>query len=430
MSLLTNSSIALFPDGGKAGKLYSLIPSSGDGDFTVARAGDTATRVNEQGLIEVVPANVPRIDFTEGTGCGSLLIEPQRTNVDANSNTFLGTGASVTTGQESPTISGNEGVLLEGDGTSIQPRNARNTTFLSAGKAVISVRAKAGTNDFIALGFQSFTAGSGTDFSYFDLANGTTPTSGARIESLGNGWYQCFSAPYTIDAGDLAGLCSVFVAPSTSDLNFASTAAANGQNVLLYGFQVETGAYGTSYIPTSGSTATRNADVISLTSVPELLGDSEGTIFIEASWINPDEFGHIALSDGTTSNRIYIWPSTGGTRNARLSTAISVGDTGTVSSSSYIISSNTFVKLLGKYATNNLQLYYDGNLVGTDTSVTTYGDATLTNINFADPSSFPFYGRIKALLIYQAALDADTSEVLSSYSTFAEIANNKNYTVL
>ena len=87
MSLLSDSSIALLPDGGKASKLYSLIPSNGTGDFTVVRALDTATRVDENGLIVPVLANVPRIDFAEGTGCGSLLVEPTRENFTTDNST-------------------------------------------------------------------------------------------------------------------------------------------------------------------------------------------------------------------------------------------------------------------------------------------------------------------------------------------------------
>jgi len=49
----------------------------------------SATRVNSDGLIEVVPANSPRFDFDPVTGeCLGLLIEEQRTNLWNNSNDF------------------------------------------------------------------------------------------------------------------------------------------------------------------------------------------------------------------------------------------------------------------------------------------------------------------------------------------------------
>lgn len=394
MSLQDKASIVL-PKGfaGKASVLECWNPNTDTlVGFDVVRA-TTATRVNESGLIESVSANVPRRDFLNG-GCGELLIEPQRTNVEANSNTFIGTGASVTTGQQSPTVAGNEGVLLEGNGTSVQPRNARNITFLSSGEAVISIRAKAGTNDFICLGFQSFTSGSGTAFSYFDLANGTTPTSGARIESLGNGWYQCYSAPYTIDAGDLAGLCSVFITPSTSSLNFASTAAANGQNVLLYGFQAETGAYGTSYIPTSGTAETRNADVESKGLIASLLSDSSGGLYIRGRVFDASVSNIIEVSNSSdaANERVLIdingtnitgKTTDGGVEQATLNAA------GTTDNAEFAVCYN--------YALNSFSIQKGGATAATDSAGTT--PSGLNQVRFTDGST-PFYGRISEIVIF------------------------------
>lgn len=57
MSLLDNASLFLTPNAYKEGKLYSIIPSNGNGDFTVTRA-TTATRVNSAGLVDLVPYNL------------------------------------------------------------------------------------------------------------------------------------------------------------------------------------------------------------------------------------------------------------------------------------------------------------------------------------------------------------------------------------
>lgn len=398
MSLQDKSSIVL-PKGfaGKAGTLECWNPNTDSlVGLSVVRA-TTATRVNESGLIESVSANVPRRDFLNG-GCGELLIEPQRTNVEANSNTFSGTGASVTTGQQSPTAAGNEGVLFEGDGTNIQPRSVKTITFLSSGEAVISVRAKAGTNDFIALGFQTFTAGSGTAFSYFDLANGTTPTSGARIESLGNGWYQCFSAPYTIDAGDLTGICTVFITPSTSSLNFASTAAANGQNVLLYQFQAETGSYGTSVIPTSGAAVTRNADVISDTGLAALLGQSGGGLYFEAQPFILSGVQSFTLSNGTNDNRCQTYFTA-----TQIGLDVVQGGVIQASISGGTPSASAFNKVCTRYAKDDFTIHLGGARVAQDTSGSTFSGTTLSNFTTASATgaSSQFYGRVRELIIFK-----------------------------
>ena len=62
MSLFDSASLVVTPNGTKASKLYSIIPTDGSGDLTVTRA-TTATRVNSSGLIESVANNVPRLDY-------------------------------------------------------------------------------------------------------------------------------------------------------------------------------------------------------------------------------------------------------------------------------------------------------------------------------------------------------------------------------
>lgn len=86
MSLLDTASLVVTPNGTKASKLYSVVPSSGAGDLSVTRA-TTATRVNSSGLIESVASNVPRLDYTNGS-CPSILVEPQRTNLTLYSEQF------------------------------------------------------------------------------------------------------------------------------------------------------------------------------------------------------------------------------------------------------------------------------------------------------------------------------------------------------
>jgi hypothetical protein len=57
MSLLYDASLIITPNAYKESKLYALKPQSGLGDMTVTRA-TTATRVNSEGFIEVVPYNL------------------------------------------------------------------------------------------------------------------------------------------------------------------------------------------------------------------------------------------------------------------------------------------------------------------------------------------------------------------------------------
>ena len=107
MSVYDDASLVLIPSGYKASKLYSVVPTSGDGDLTFSRS-TTATRVNADGLIETVAINTPRLDFTGG-GCGKYLFEPQRTNLYLNSDTLA--TQNITTTADDYTVS------FEGTGT-------------------------------------------------------------------------------------------------------------------------------------------------------------------------------------------------------------------------------------------------------------------------------------------------------------------------
>ena len=88
MSFYNKASLLTIPTAYKQGKLYSVKPDDGSGDFTFTRS-TSATRVNEAGLIESVGVDVPRIDYSSGTP--SLLLEPQRTNLVAQSEDFSST---------------------------------------------------------------------------------------------------------------------------------------------------------------------------------------------------------------------------------------------------------------------------------------------------------------------------------------------------
>ena len=256
--------------------------------------------------------NVPRLDYTDSS-CPALLLEPQRTNLFTNSEYTGGYGnfGSTDTPNNASSPEGvQNAVLVEGDGT--QPQvffNTPNVTLSSAGSYTISAFAKKGTSNYMQISLDGFT-GAGNGAGYFDLENGTTPTSGASIEDYGNDWYRCILV-VTIDAGDLFGRIAIRVTPSTSGFLWSSSSEANGKNIYMYGFQMEAGSYETSYIPTYGSSVTRVADVDCETANPNtsLFGQTEGTIFCEYTPVSDDTTNQsrfIRLRNSSNSNQIYM----------------------------------------------------------------------------------------------------------------------------
>ena len=96
---------AFTPSGGyKAGALYPIVPNDNVGNFQVVR-NSIGTRVNKDGLIEVMDANVPRLDYSDG-GCPKLLTESNQANrihYSESLNLWEKSGnVTTTTGQISP----------------------------------------------------------------------------------------------------------------------------------------------------------------------------------------------------------------------------------------------------------------------------------------------------------------------------------------
>jgi len=81
---MATPNLALFPSGRKATKLYSVLPTDGTGDFTVARGtGVTGKRheINSDLKLEIIDADVPAFNYDSIGGCPVLNTEPQATNL-------------------------------------------------------------------------------------------------------------------------------------------------------------------------------------------------------------------------------------------------------------------------------------------------------------------------------------------------------------
>ena len=271
-----NPSILTTPNAKKAGKLYSIIPTNGTGDLDVVRA-TTATYVDADGLIKTAGINEPRFDYSNGS-CPSILVEPQRTNLLLRSeefndnNTWIKTASSNVLSNNTISPSGNLTACKLVEGTTDSQHRINQTTTSAIGTNTFSVFAKKAERDFIWLRIGNYGA-------YFDLTNGDfSSISGgvtASIKSYPNGWYRC---AITLTSTVANEIIRINVATSVGGITYLGDGTSG---IYIWGAQLEAGSNATSYIPTTSATVTRNADVISKSGISDLIGQTEGTMFVE-----------------------------------------------------------------------------------------------------------------------------------------------------
>ena len=423
MSLADQASLLFIPSGYKSQKVYSIFPTDGDGDFDFSRSG-SATRIAKNGLITTVAANVPRLNYPliDGVvnGCPSLLLEPQRTNIIANSNfqsgwSLLSGGGFIYNQSISPDGTQNA-VTLTGNGSAsnapyiyVSVVNGTSYAFSVFVKPILAT-------SFQMIGFSAEAGGTVK----FDLSNGIVSTesnddlSSAKIEDYGNGWYRC-SVIATADA------------TGTALFGFNSELNINGNNFYIYGAQFEVGSFPTSYIKTSGSAVTRNAEVCNGAGNAATFSDSEGVFYCEiAALSNTNSFEDLSLSDGTSNNKIQFFLHSTNSITAR----VTVGGSTQYNRSYLPQDITTFSKYAIKYKANDFSLYVNGIKQNASTSGSVFPNNTLDELIINDNNISDFEGKVKQIQVYNSALNDSDLEKLTSWTSFIDMANGQQYSII
>jgi len=207
----------------------------------------------------------PRFDYPLAGGAPSLLLEPERRNIQPISENFSAYGtddASVTANADiSPEGVKNAAKLVEDSGNSTHKMHPPNgDSFTSGTTYSISVFAKAaGRTQFKLQAGTTDTAPYNAVFNLTGESSPTTPTNNdegtASMEYYGNDWYRCKIEGFEADA------------TATTKTNFFLQSSGNASydgdgtsGILFYGLQLEEGPYASSYIPTHGAAATRTGE--------------------------------------------------------------------------------------------------------------------------------------------------------------------------
>jgi hypothetical protein len=131
--------------------------------------------------------------------------------------------------------------------------------------------------------------------------------SSALIEYVGNGWYRCSLTSVCGENTTTAGGILIMVDNMSSTRAAPKTFTNTDDNIYIWGAQLEAGSFPTSYIKTSGASATRSADNASITgeNFSSWYRQDEGSIYSEASTSDfRSSYPRFMINDGTANNRI------------------------------------------------------------------------------------------------------------------------------
>ena len=361
--------------------------------------------------------NVPQIDYTDG--CPSILIEPQRTNLVTYSEQFdnsvwIKSGASAST--ENFTNPRDEALsyFLKEDSTNGAHQIYTANTIVAGSINTISflLKRKVGSAD-------RFLRVQSTDGSFsngarviFDIQNmiistsvaslGTGSNVSASIESFGaDGWFKV-SLTCKIDEVSTVFRNNNYL-QNQGSLFSAGYQGDGTSGVYIFGAQLEQGSYPTSYIPTVASIVTRNVTTVSKTGISDLIGQTEGVLFVEsASLVSLDSTNArlITLSNGNTNNRIQIQYTT--SNNTILLAIQSNGGTSQFQLTSSYTTTN-LNKIAVRYKVNDFSLWVNGTKIFTIINQAMPIDLSKLSFDRGDTTS-SFYGKTKHVQLYKTYL--------------------------
>ena len=338
--------------------------------------------------------NVPRLDYSGGASCPSLLLEPQRTNALEYSEYFgasywTKTGSSVVGGFTSPEGLSNAYELTEDTSTGTHEITRSITNVVSTSYS-ISVFAKANTRNWIRL------SSADGGFVYFNLSTGekgTETNATGKIVPFSNGWYRC---QITFTASGINGSATIRIAESDGVTSYTG----ESKSVFLYGFQYETGSYSTSLISTQGSAVTRLADSAYGAGTSSTFNDSEGVLFVEMSSLQD---GRLAVKNSDGSDQVIF-----GTTNGNVFYRIRENNINIFTEFSGV-SGRVNRKIALKYKSADTSIFVDGVKYNLNTS--TYTLAGLNEFLFTSEGNTT-YGNIKQTTYFPTALtDAQCIEL-------------------
>ena len=333
-------------------------------------------------LLRTAAIDEARIEYDASGNCLGLLMEEEKTNLLTYSEDFTSGWGALNIVATPNIIASPDGAVSgaklqeDSSGTGGPRVYPADLAVLTANQAqTFSCFFKAGTSNYAYVTIRHSNQNiAGVEF---DLVNGTVNSTqdngnmtvnGSDITSVGNGWYRC-SVTATCSVSTSSGLYLLGLSDGTGILNGGyPNYALTGKNIYAWGAQVETSAFPTSYIPTSGSTVTRNKDVTSLPVERFAYNQSQGSIVCHFAYFFEQNSGNrrtYEFGDGTDSNVIRVLDHN---NVNQLQANVKSGGAGVAG---ILINAPTMLSGVKTFQTYKLNGYIggaDGTLAGTDSN--------------------------------------------------------------
>ena len=350
--------------------------------------------------------DVPRIDFRNADGtlssCGRLLLEPQRTNVALQSES-LNTNPNVA---DASTFTAN--VYISPSGTQSADQLTETTandkhgfyqyTTVTAQAYTASVFTKQTGRRYI-----SFTSDvTGTQVSsFFDLQTKSVLTSASghtcSVQDYGDGWLRLIVS-FTASAGNRFLIWGGSI-NGTNNTYAGSTSVSQ----TFWGYQLEAGTYATTYIPTTTAAVTRIADTANKNDVSSLIGQTEGTIFLDMRY-EVAQTARFSLSDGTGNNWIFVsYPESTTAARVFINASGIIQINNTINS---VFTANQNYKIAFAYKSGNWALSINGASISSGTQTFAFS-GTLSRITVTStfaPNPTEIFGKINQTALFPTRL--------------------------
>ena len=373
--------------------------------ITFTRAS-TGTFLGSNGLLQTAAINTPRVEYDANGVAKGLLIEEARTNLVTYSEAF---DNGIWSKPSGVSVAANTDVAPDGT-------TAADTVTSAGNQIEQTVSCSTSTTYTNSLYFKKTAGATYTPGMYLLFAGGTLIIYAVRLDTdtgiataVSAGGFTTPAAFSVSDEGDywrlsITGSSGNNTAVSLrlySNLNAGGASGAGSQ--VIWGAQLEQGSFPTSYIPTSGATATRSADIASV-SVSEFgYNQAQGSVVVEANYTDQAVSSLVRIVNGT--NLYFVYNASGAWR-------FQAKSAGTVVAQLTAPANNSNDTIAAAWSSNDFVIV-DGSGIDADTSGA-LPDTSGAILYFSGHGGYFGNGHIKSINYYPLRLsDAKLQELTS-----------------